>query len=91
MEVCSFIIQAGFILDKAIINKEIAMTDMPPVQFSIFSKSMSDMFIEERQKYRDNCVDALYLELENLIDSCNIPSKQELKRYLKIVIFNGTL
>ena len=52
-EIYSHIIQAGIVFDKAIVDGEIAMSDMPPVQFSIFAKSMQEELAKERENSFD--------------------------------------
>ena len=74
----SFIVTAGIILDSAIVKGEIALTDMPPVQYSILARSLDEDIVKNRQNQIEKSIDAILLELEDLIERCNIPSKSEL-------------
>jgi predicted GIY-YIG superfamily endonuclease len=74
----AFIIMAGEVFDNAIIKNAIAMTDMPPVQFSLLARSMEDKMIKNRRESLKKTIDAIYIELDELINTCNIPPKEEL-------------
>ena len=74
----SFIVMAGIVFDQAIVQQEIAITDMPAVQFSLLAKSMMAEMIMNRRNIVEKTIDAVFLELGDLVETCNMPSKQEL-------------
>jgi predicted GIY-YIG superfamily endonuclease len=74
----SFIVTAGIVFDHAIVHGEIAVTDMPPVQFSLLSQSMQEEMVQNRKCITGKIIDAVFLELDHLVESCNIPCKEEL-------------
>ena len=59
-------------------NDEITMSDMPPVQFSRFARSMQTELILHRKIVLTRIIDAVYLELENLREQYSLPSKEDL-------------
>ena len=74
----SFIVTAGIVFDHAIVRGEIAVTDMPAVQFSLLAQSMQEEMVQNRKCITKKIIDAVFLELDYLVQSCNIPSKEEL-------------
>ena len=71
----SFIVMAGIVFDQAIVQQEIAITDMPAVQFSLLAKSMMAEMIMNRRNIVEKTIDAVFLELGDLVETCNMPSK----------------
>ena len=62
------------------INNEISMTAMPPVQFLILVRSLKRDMIPNRKKIIEKIVDAILFRLEGIKEYCNIPSKENLLR-----------
>mmetsp|Transcript_19481 Transcript_19481/g.27406 ORF Transcript_19481/g.27406 Transcript_19481/m.27406 type:complete len:548 (+) Transcript_19481:1364-3007(+) len=76
-QVNEWIVVAGDLIDSVIINDEIPITDLPPVQLtSLYS---DPQFNEHKNKIKSNVIDAAFEELkEDTIIRFEIPSKDVL-------------
>ena len=74
----SFIVMSGDLFDGVIIKNEMSITEMPPVQLSVLNASLEEDKVKYRNDLKKNIVDAIFLELGNMVETCNIPAKEDL-------------
>lgn len=80
----SWIVAAGDLFDKIIIDDEIPVTDLPAVQQSALFQSQEERCVEFRREARKKIIAAALLELgEETIKRCKIPSAEELMNATK--------
>eukprot|EP00957_Ditylum_brightwellii_P189930 14459546-Ditylum_brightwellii.AAC.1 len=51
---------------------------MPPVQLSVLNASIEDDRIVYKEAIKENTIDTIFLDLGNMVETCNVPSKEEL-------------
>ena len=73
----TFIVVSGDIFDSFIIEDEIHISEMPPVQLSLLYASVEEDAVKFSNKMKINLIDASFLELRIMKEVCSIPSKEE--------------
>ena len=80
----SWIITAGELFDSVIIDDEIPISDMPPVQLTALFADIEESKDSYKTGIKSNIIDAALKELsETAIENCNIPSKQDIMNATK--------
>lgn len=80
----SWIITAGELFDSVIIDDEIPISDMPPVQLTALFADIEESKDSYKTTIKSNIIDAALKELsETAIEKCNIPLKQDIMNATK--------
>ena len=74
----NWLIQAGDLFDGVIINNQIPITDMPPLQLSTLLQEKNEAFENCKNKLKEDLILASFRELGDAVDRCNIPTHNEL-------------
>ena len=69
---------AGDLFDSVILINEISISDMPPVQLSSLFGSTKESIREYCQKKKGIFYESIKLELEDTMELCNVPSKDDM-------------
>ena len=73
-----WIVIAGDLFDSVIVRDEISITEMPAVQLSSLFGSSETKMKSYANDLKNTFINAIQLELENVAEECNIPTKEEL-------------
>ena len=71
----TFIVVYGDIFDIFIIEDELHIYIIPPVQISVLYDSVEEDAVKFRNKMRINIIDASFLEIRIMTELCSIQSK----------------
>ena len=74
---------AGDLFDSVIVRDELSITKMPAVQLSSFLGNSTNELKSFIQGLKSTFVDANNMELKYCIDSCNLPSKEDVMNATK--------
>ena len=73
-----WIVIAGNLFDSIIIRDEVSISDMPAVQLSSLFGNTEESIKEYCQDLKSTFYEAIKIELNDSIELCNIPSKEEI-------------
>ena len=73
-----WIVQAGDLFDSVIINNEIPIVDMPPVQLSALLLERDDVFERFQKELTRDVICAAIREIGDAYERCNVPSLDDL-------------
>ena len=73
-----WIVIAGELFDSVIVRDEISINDMPAVQLTSLFGSADEEIKSHSRNLRTTFINAIHLELENVDEACNVPSKDDL-------------
>ena len=79
----SWIITAGDFFDSGIINDEIPIDDMPPVQQTSLDASIEKLILTMIQNLKSDIIVDVMEKLGDTVKNCNIPSKESLENATK--------
>ena len=82
----SYIVISGELFDSTLVNDELPITEMPPVQLSTLLASREEESVQYKQRLKSDIIDACFNELGPLVDLFNIPSKVELLNAFEVTI-----
>ena len=71
----TFKVVSSDIFDSVIIDNELHISEMSPVQLSVLYDYVEEYAVKFRNKMRINVIDAYFLELGIMTEECSIPSK----------------
>ena len=70
----SWLIQAGDLFDSVIIDNEIPVSEMPPIQLSTILLEKVEGFEKWKKQLKEDLINAAFRELKDAVARCNIPS-----------------
>ena len=87
--ITEWIVIASEVFDATIVCDELSISDMPPVQLSSLFGSNNEDIITYNKSLKSSFIDAIHEELtETTLQTCNIPSKEDILNATKDVPIN---
>ena len=74
----SYIVISKKLFEIVILHNNLSITDMPPIQHSIIEASNEEEIVIYRKQIKTNIIDAIFTELDDIVESYNILSKENL-------------
>ena len=77
-EINNIIVEAQHLFDDVIIHDRLPISGMPPMHISAILASQEEKDIAYKQSHKRKMIDAAFQELSHAVESCHIPTAEEL-------------